>query len=228
MSELRDARAGDAARTVVLAADPLLAARELLPGRTLLAPNPRAARAVRGVGVARGLHDRAARAVSRQGASLAGPMARLLALREVVAEVLAPADVAGTSRRVEPVVSELLRSGIASRAGLIAPPEGAPGVGRRSAAVARLALAYPRRPEERGAVDPAAPLRAAGGGRGWAGAGAAGWLRARWGSSTPWPPPVRQACCGAGSRPAGRRPRSWPREAGASSRTSPSATRPAR
>lgn len=155
MSELRDARAGDAARTVVLAADPLLAARELLPGRTLLAPNPRAARAVRGVGVARGLHDRAARAVSRQGASLAGPMARLLALREVVAEVLAPADVAGTSRRVEPVVSELLRSGIASRAGLIAALEGAPGVGRRSAAVARLALAYRRRLEERGAVDPA-------------------------------------------------------------------------
>ena len=155
MSELRDARAGDAARTVVLAADPRLAARELLPGRTLLAPNPRAARAVRGVGVARGLHDRAARAVSRQGASLAGPMARLLALREVVAEVLAPADVAGTSRRVEPVVSELLRSGIASRAGLIAALEGAPGVGRRSAAVARLALAYRRRLEERGAVDPA-------------------------------------------------------------------------
>ena len=155
MSEGRGAGPAGTGRTVVLAADPLSVAHELLPGRRLVAPNPRAARAARGVGVAPGLHELAARAVAERGLSVAGPMARLLALRGTVAEELAPADVAGTARRVEPVVSELLRLGIASRPELLASLEGAAGVGPRSAAAVRLALAYSRRLLERGQVDPA-------------------------------------------------------------------------
>src|SRR5690606_10342519 len=75
-------------------------------------------------------------------------------LRGAVAEVLAPADVEGTARRVEPVVSELLRAGIASRPWLVETLD-ASGVGRRSVQVARLALAYSRRLAQRSEVDPA-------------------------------------------------------------------------
>ncbi|HZW27838.1 MAG TPA: PD-(D/E)XK nuclease family protein [Trueperaceae bacterium] len=151
--------ASAARRTVVLAADPLTVARELLPGRRLVAPNARAARAVRGGPAAsRGLQERAVTAARSQGASLAGAVSRLVALRDAVTEVLAPADVEGTARRVQPVVSEMLRAGVASRPWLVSALEAAEGVGRRSVDVVRLALAYSRRLQERGEVDPAEVL----------------------------------------------------------------------
>ena len=147
--------AGLGARTVYLAADPLLVARGLLGGRRLLVPNLRAARAVHGrraVGLS--LHDLAVRTVTAGGEAVAGAVTRLLAMREAVAEVVAPSDVEGTARRVEPVVSELLRAGIASRSWLASTLEAA-GVGRRSVETVRLALAYSRRLAQRGLVDPA-------------------------------------------------------------------------
>jgi len=143
------------ARTVVLAADPLTVAQGLAAGRRLLVPNARAAKAVRGrSAVGLSLHGRAVRTVAKGGVRVAGAMARLHALRGAVAEVLAPADVEGTARRVEPVVSEILRAGIASRPWLVETLD-ASGVGRRSVQVARLALAYSRRLAQRSEVDPA-------------------------------------------------------------------------
>lgn len=152
--------AGDGtARTVVLAADPLAVARGALAGRLLLTPNARAASAVRGARAAsRGLHDLAVREVRRLGLRPARPLSRLSALRAAVEEVLAPADVKGTARRLEPVVAELLRVGVASRPGAMEALAAADGVGRRSLEAARVALAYSRHLADRGAVDPAEVL----------------------------------------------------------------------
>src|SRR5690606_38326156 len=151
--------ADGSARAVVLAAAPLAVARGAVAGRLLLTPNARAASAVRGARAAsRGLHALAVREVRRLGLRPARPLSRLSALRAAVEEVLAPADVKGTAHRLEPVVAELLRVGVASRPGAMEALAAADGVGRRSLEAARVALAYSRHLADRGAVDPAEVL----------------------------------------------------------------------
>ncbi len=99
------------------------------------------------------LASRAARTVLGSGSRPAGSFARLLALREAVALVLAPADVEGTARRFQPVVSELLRAGLAADPRTFAAL--ASGAGRRSLEVAQVAMAYVEALDVVGAVDPA-------------------------------------------------------------------------
>ncbi len=149
----------ESTRTVILAADPLAAARTRLSGKTALTPNERAARALRGGRIGSvSLATRAARALRSRGTHVAGPLERLMALRQVVAADGSWADVRGTARRLEPVISELLRAGIAVRPRLLPDLRSSADVGPRTAKVAALAVSYSHLLAERGEVDPAETL----------------------------------------------------------------------
>jgi len=146
-------------RTVVLAVDPLTTARAHLSGRTVLTPNERAARALLGRRVGSvSLAERAVRALRSRGTHVASPLERLMVLRQVVAADGSWADVRGTARRLEPVVSELLRAGLGVRPHLSAALRASTDVAPRTTRVAELAVSYSRLLAQRGEVDPAEAL----------------------------------------------------------------------
>ncbi len=156
---LFDSDRRSAPRTVILAADPLGVAGGHQPGRTPITPNERAARALRGGRVASvSLATRATRTLRTQGTFTAGQLTRLMALRQAIEADGSWSDVRGTARRLESVVSELLRAGIGVRPGLAVALDGSSSVGARTRRVARLALAYTALLEELGEVDPAEVL----------------------------------------------------------------------
>src|SRR5690606_29107346 len=150
---------GEKARYVILAADPLATARAELSRKTVLTPNDRAARALGGGrATSVSLSTRAMRSLRSNGILVSLPLSRLLALRQVIADDGGWPDVRGTARRLEPVVSELLRAGIAVEARSAAAIAGNAAVGPRTERVVRLALAYSQLLRDNGEVDAAEAL----------------------------------------------------------------------
>lgn len=149
----------DKPRTVVLSTDPLATARQELYRRTVLTPNDRAARALRGGRSASvSLSARASRLLRSGGSFVASSLTRLLALRRAIADDGGWPDVRGTARRIEPVVSELLRAGLGVKPELEAALSSSPSVGARTKRVARLALAYSKLLKDSGELDHAEVL----------------------------------------------------------------------
>ena len=150
---------GEKARYVILAADPLATARAELSRKTVLTPNDRAARALGGGrATSVSLSTRAMRSLRSNGILVSLPLSRLLALRQVIADDGGWPDVRGTARRLEPVVSELLRAGIAVEARSATAIAGNAAVGPRTERVVRLALAYSQLLRDNGEVDAAEAL----------------------------------------------------------------------